>query len=57
MRGRPAVAIRRCRLSPLVQIEGPAGVKTKLYLDGYDATDDLAKGWELLHPNLLVTGH
>ncbi|MEV7649604.1 hypothetical protein [Arthrobacter sp. NPDC089319] len=39
-----------------IKVAGPAGVIAKLALDGYDATDDLADGWEQLHPNLLVRG-
>jgi hypothetical protein len=54
--GAPPWQFAGAALSPIVQIDGPVGVKTKLYLDGYDAADDLANGWELLHPNLLVTG-
>ena len=40
----------------LLKVGGPAGVIAKLALDGYDASDDLAAGWEQLHPNLLVSG-
>lgn len=40
----------------LLKVGGPAGVVAKLALDGYDASEDLAAGWEQLHPNLLVVG-
>ncbi len=32
------------------------GLTAKLAVDGYDASKDLADGWEQLHPNLLVRG-
>ncbi|MET1155690.1 hypothetical protein [Arthrobacter sp.] len=40
--------------SPL-EISG-SGINAKLAVDGYDASKDLADGWEQLHPNLLVRG-
>jgi hypothetical protein len=40
--------------SPL-EISG-SGIKAKLAVDGYDVSQDLADGWEQLHPNLLVRG-
>lgn len=41
-------------LTPL-ELESGA-VKAKLIEDDYDASDDLAEGWEQLHQNLLVQG-
>jgi len=39
-----------------IEVSGAGGVSAKLAVDGYDASKDLADGWEQLHPNLLVRG-
>ncbi|MGM0930164.1 MAG: hypothetical protein ACQEXN_10680 [Actinomycetota bacterium] len=39
-----------------IMLMGAGGVTAKLLVDGYDASKDLADGWEQLHPNLLVRG-
>ena len=54
--GAPPSDMKGAGLSPVVHVGGPGGVKAKLTRDGYDASTELANGWELLHPNLLVLG-
>jgi hypothetical protein len=39
-----------------IEVSGAGGVRAKLAMDGYDPREDLAAGWEQLHPNLLVIG-
>jgi hypothetical protein len=54
--GPPPSDMKGAGLGPVVSVGGPGSVRAKLTRDGYDASSELAYGWEFLHPNLLVIG-